>query len=210
MSQKYHYLARRLHSFTGIFPVGIFLCVHLCINSFIFKGPEAYDWAIGLLERSPLTPYIEVGLIGIPILYHALYGAWVTYISKTNTFQYKYYRNWMFYLQRFTAIVTFLFVFWHIYVLRIARIFTGAEMDFATIAGWLSDPTIYVIYIIGYLAAVFHFCNGIWSFLISWGITIGSEAQNFVSCICTLVFIALGAVGIAGLTLLSKAVCVIR
>ena len=204
MSQQYHYLARRLHSFSGIFPVGIFLIVHLVINSFIFKGPEAYNWAIGLLNKSPLTPYIEVCIIGVPIAYHALYGLWVIYVTKTNTLQYQYLRNWMFYLQRFTAVVTLIFVCWHVYVLRILRIFEGTEMSYDIISMWLSNPTYYVIYIIGYLAAIFHFCNGIWSFLISWGITIGAESQRFVTYVCALVFIVMGVAGINGLTILSR------
>jgi succinate dehydrogenase / fumarate reductase cytochrome b subunit len=69
---------------------------------------------------------------------------------------------------------------------------------------WLSNPTYHVIYIIGYLAAIFHFCNGIWSFLISWGITIGAESQRFVTYVCALVFIVMGVAGISGLTILSR------
>lgn len=200
MSQKYHYLARRLHSLSGIFPVGIFLLVHLLINSFVFKGPEAYNEALALLNKSPIIPYLEVFLIGIPIGYHALYGAWVTYVTKTNMFQYRYFRNWMFYLQRVTAVITLVFVGWHVYVLRISRIFTGTEMNFDVISAWLSDPAFFVVYLIGYLAAVLHFSNGLWSFLISWGITIGEESQRFTAYVCALVFVVMGAAGISGLS----------
>jgi succinate dehydrogenase / fumarate reductase cytochrome b subunit len=204
MSQKYHNLARRLHSFTGIFPVGIFLCVHLFINSFIFKGPEAYNEVIALLEKPIITPFLEIFLIGVPLAYHALYGLWVTYVTKTNLFQYKYFRNWMFYLQRVTAVITFFFVVWHVYVLRISRIFTGTEMNYDIISMWLSDPTYFVIYLIGYLAAIFHFSNGLWSFLVSWGITIGEESQRFVTYVCALIFIVIGAAGIGGLAVLGR------
>lgn len=204
MSQKYHYLVRRLHSFTGIFPVGLFLLVHLFINSFVFKGPEAYNEAIELLNKSPIVPYLEVFLIGVPIGYHALYGLWVTYVTKTNMFQYRYFRNWMFYLQRVTAVITLFFVCWHVYVLRISRIFTGTEMNYQVVSGWLSDPTFFVIYLIGYLAAVFHFSNGLWAFLISWGITIGPESRRFTAYVCALIFIVMGVAGVSGLAAFTR------
>jgi succinate dehydrogenase / fumarate reductase cytochrome b subunit len=41
------------------------------------------------------------------------------------------------------------------------------------------------LYTIGLLASVFHFCNGIWSFCISWGIAVGERAQRGVGYAAT-------------------------
>jgi len=194
-----HYLVRRLHSFMGIFPIGIFLTAHLFINHFAFKGPEAYNNIIKLLHEIPFLPYIEILLIGLPILFHAIYGIWIVYVTKSNVLQYKYFRNWMFYLQRVTAVITLIFVGWHVWVLRIARIFDGSEMSFQIVSQWLSDPFVFVIYFIGYIAAIFHFSNGLWSFLVSWGITIGPEAQKISTYVCMLIFAVISVVGINGL-----------
>lgn len=199
MSQKYHYLVRRLHSLSGIIPVGLFLLYHLFINSFVFQGPEAYNTVVGALQKIPFLLYLEILLIGIPIAFHALYGLWVTYVTKTNMFQYVYFRNWMFYLQRVTAIITLLFIGWHVWVLRIARIFTGTEITFNVVHNWLTDPLFFAFYVIGYLAAIYHFSNGIWSFLVTWGITIGPESQRFSLYVCTIIFVIMGVVGINGL-----------
>jgi succinate dehydrogenase / fumarate reductase cytochrome b subunit len=200
LSVQYHYIARRLHSLSGLIPVGVFLLVHLFINSFVFKGPEAYNQAVKLLNSSPITPWLEVFLIGIPIAYHGFYGLWVTYVCKTNIFRYQYFRNWMFYFQRVTAVITLIFVLWHVYVLRIARIFTGTEMTYDIFHQWASNPTYFVIYIICLLAALFHFANGLWTFAFSWGITIGPESRKIWTYICVLIFVVLGITGINILT----------
>ncbi|HZK17906.1 MAG TPA: succinate dehydrogenase cytochrome b558 subunit [Clostridia bacterium] len=204
MSQRYHYIIRRTHSFMGIFPIGIFLMAHLFINSFAFRGPEAYNNVINLLHEIAILPYLELLVIGLPIAYHALYGIWIVYVTKSNMLQYRYYRNWMFYLQRVTAIITLFFVGWHAWVLRISRIFDGSEMSFSVVSGWLSDPVYFALYTVGYLAAIFHFSNGLWSFLVTWGITIGPESQKFSSYVCALVFAVISVIGISGLCVFTQ------
>ncbi len=57
----------------------------------------------------------------------------------------------------------------------------------------------FVLYVIGVLAAVFHFSNGLWAFLISWGITIGPKAQRISSYICMGVFVIVSALFILSL-----------
>jgi succinate dehydrogenase / fumarate reductase cytochrome b subunit len=47
-----------------------------------------------------------------------------------------------------------------------------------------------LFYFVGVSAATFHFANGIWNFLIKWGITVGERAQKYSGYICAL--IALG------------------
>ncbi len=200
MSERYHYLVRRLHSFTGIFPVGLFLLFHMLINSSVFRGPEAYNETITILQKIPLLPYFEIFLIGVPIVFHGVYGLWITYVTKTALLRYPYFRNWAFYLQRVTAVITLAFVTWHVYVLRISRVFTGTEMSYEVVSSWLSEPAFFIAYVIGFLSAVFHFCNGLWSFLVSWGITIGPESQRFSAYVCTLIFIIFALAGITGLT----------
>ena len=44
--------------------------------------------------------------------------------------------------------------------------------------GLMTDPLRFAIFLIGVLACVFHFTNGIWTFCITWGITVGHSAQR--------------------------------
>ena len=43
---------------------------------------------------------------------------------------------------------------------------------------------IFIIYMIGITATVWHFANGIWLFLVDWGITIGERAQRLTGYAC--------------------------
>jgi succinate dehydrogenase / fumarate reductase cytochrome b subunit len=43
---------------------------------------------------------------------------------------------------------------------------------------------IFIVYMIGIVATVWHFANGIWLFLVDWGITIGERAQRLTGYAC--------------------------
>jgi len=43
---------------------------------------------------------------------------------------------------------------------------------------------IFIIYVIGITATVWHLANGIWLFLVDWGITIGERAQRLTGYAC--------------------------
>jgi succinate dehydrogenase / fumarate reductase cytochrome b subunit len=57
----------------------------------------------------------------------------------------------------------------------------------------VTNPVAFTAYVIGVLAATFHFSNGLWAFLVSWGITIGPRAQKVSSRICMVIFVVLSA-----------------
>lgn len=45
------------------------------------------------------------------------------------------------------------------------------------------DPVARVLYSIFVLAAAFHACNGLWTAMISWGITLSSRSQSWAACL---------------------------
>ncbi|MOA42747.1 Succinate dehydrogenase cytochrome b558 subunit [compost metagenome] len=51
------------------------------------------------------------------------------------------------------------------------------------------NPIFFSLYVISVVAASFHFANGLWSFLVSWGITVGPRAQRISSQICMTMFV---------------------
>ncbi len=194
-----HFVIRKLHSLFGIIPIGLFLLEHMFTNSFALKGPEAFNHAVATLQKLPYLYVIELVLILLPILFHALYGLWVTYLCRNNFLKYSYLHNWFFYLQRVTAVITFAFVIWHVWFLRLSSILTGNEVSFATMKSLLSNDLVFALYLVGLLAAVLHFSNGIWTFLISWGLTIGEKAQRASFYFAGLVFIMISLVGVNSL-----------
>src|SRR5271154_5744893 len=72
------FLLRKLHSLTGIVPIGAFLVEHLISNFEALKGPGAYGAQVRFLNSLPLVRVLEWGFIFLPILYHALYGLFIT------------------------------------------------------------------------------------------------------------------------------------
>lgn len=197
--EKHHFFIRKLHSLSGILPIGIFLTGHLTVNSLSNLGPDAYNRAVALLHSIPLLPLIEILFIAVPIAFHALYGLWVVYLAKNNVLTYTYYRNWLFYLQRLTAVFTFIYVLYHTYTLSISRVLFGLEISFQTMTTVLSNPWVLAFYIVGLVSAAFHFANGLATFLITWGITVGPFSQKVATVISGLVFIVLSFMGIQSL-----------
>jgi succinate dehydrogenase / fumarate reductase cytochrome b subunit len=60
----------------------------------------------------------------------------------------------------------------------------------------LSSPFMLWFYIIGVLCTIFHFANGLWSFCVSWGITISPRSQRISTYVTMVIFILLAIIGI--------------
>jgi len=195
MAGNKEFANRRLHSLLGVFPIGIFLIQHLTVNHFATEGPEAFNNAAHFMENLPFRYFLEVFIIFLPLLYHAIYGIYIAFTAKNNVSNYGYFRNWMFLLQRITGIITLIFVAWHVWETRIAAAF-GAEVNYDMMAQILSSPTMLVFYIVGVLSAIFHFANGLWSFAVSWGLTVSPRSQLITTYVTLGIFVALSIVGL--------------
>lgn len=194
--QRNHFWLRRLHSLTGIVPIGGFLLFHFYENGAIFYGAQAYDKVSSEARGLRYLELIEVFVILLPLLYHALYGLLIAGYARNNTMSYNYSRNNLFMWQRATGLIVLLFLLYHIWQFRITQFWfthasTGSVMD------TISYVPVFIFYIIGVVAAAFHLGNGIWSFLITWGITIGKRSQRISQVITTAFSLIVSAVGIA-------------
>lgn len=194
MSSKYHFFIRRFHSLLGLLPIGIFLAFHLTLNILATSSPDRYEKVINTMRETPGIIVAEVVLIFLPILFHAIYGLIVVYGGGINTLRYTYFRNWFYVLQRVTGLFTLIFVVYHVFALRVdgetARATVSALTDF------VKSPFGLVFYVVGVLSAIFHFANGLWAFLITWGITIGPRSQKLSTWACGGVFVILSLVAI--------------
>jgi succinate dehydrogenase / fumarate reductase, cytochrome b subunit len=182
--QRNHFWLRRLHSLSGIIPVGGFLLFHFYENGAIFYGPAAYTAMAEEARQIRYLELIEIALIFIPFLYHALYGLFIASYARNNTMNYNYGRNNLFMWQRFTGVVLFLFILYHIWQFRFVA-FRDEHADPGAVAATLSIFPIFVFYVVGIVSAGFHLGNGLWTFLITWGITVGQRAQRISQVITT-------------------------
>lgn len=195
MAGNREFFYRRLHSLLGVIPVGLFLIQHLVVNHFATKGAGSFNKAAHFMESLPFRYVLEIFVIFLPLLFHAIYGIYIAFTAKNNASRYNFFRNWMFVLQRFTGIVTLIFVVWHVWETRMAAAF-GAEVNFNMMENILSNPFMLWFYIIGVVSTTFHFANGLWSFAVSWGITVTPRSQLISTYVTIGIFIALSIVGI--------------
>ncbi|RBP93934.1 succinate dehydrogenase subunit C [Cytobacillus firmus] len=199
MAGNREFFNRRLHSLLGVIPVGLFLVQHLVVNHFATGGEESFNNAAHFMESLPFRIFLETFVIYLPLLFHAIYGLYIAFTAKNNASRYGYFRNWMFMLQRVSGVITLVFVAWHVWETRVQAAF-GAEVNFQMMENILSNPFMFWFYIIGVISAIFHFANGLWSFLVSWGITVSPRSQVISTYVTIGIFIALSIVGVRALT----------
>ena len=196
------FVLRRLHSLSGIIPVGAFLFEHILIsNAAAIGGPTAYAHQVRFLANLPLVPALELFGIWLPILFHALYGFYIWYRGETNVSDYAWPGNWMYTLQRWTGGIAFVYIVWHTYTMR----FTGIDLhayagaSFGKVQAELYSPLWMGFYVVGLVCAAWHFSYGVWLFAAKWGITSGEEARRRLLVVCLGLFLVMSMVGVASL-----------
>lgn len=200
LSKDREFLWRRLHSLLGVVPVGLFLVFHLSLNFTAVGGEETYNNATGMMELVPhwLLLAMEWIIIYIPLMFHGFYGVFIAFTSTLNTGRFSTFRNWMFALQRFTGIFLVIFIAWHIFQTRIQKAL-GTEVEFNMMVEIVDNPLMLAFYILGIVSAAFHLANGLWSFLVSWGITQSKKSQQITTYVTLLIFVVLSIVGVAAI-----------
>jgi succinate dehydrogenase / fumarate reductase, cytochrome b subunit len=168
---------RRLHSLSGVVPVGVFLVFHLWTNAAALGGRSAYDRAVGPIQDIPLLPLFEIFGVLLPLGFHAAYGLVITARSRPNPAAYPLTKNWLYLLQRVSGVVILVFVLFHLWEFPFQKWWFG--MSAAAFHGkleqhlswtWAGVPWVALGYVIGVAASVFHLANGMVGFSITWGV----------------------------------------
>jgi succinate dehydrogenase / fumarate reductase cytochrome b subunit len=186
------FILRKLHQLSGIMPLGIFLLEHFYTNSKALAGAAEFNTAVKDLQAIPYILFVEIGGIFIPLIYHAVYGLVITMEARPNNLNYPYPRNWFYTIQRITGIILFFFITFHVLNFRFGlipglnNISVAHEPGkaFDIVSGEFRMIPIFLVYMVGITATVWHFANGIWLFLVDWGITIGERAQRLTGYAC--------------------------
>jgi succinate dehydrogenase / fumarate reductase cytochrome b subunit len=186
-------------------PVGYYMVQHLALNTFSIAGAEKFNAVIEFFEGMPkhFLLAMEVGMIWIPLLFHAIYGLFIISRAENNYFttKYKWSENRMFFLQRVSGIAIFAFLLYHVFTTTVAKYVSGnAEtIKYAAMAERFQNPIVLAAYVLGILAASYHLGYGLWNFCIRWGITVTDAAQQRIQKISGVVFIAITLMGWAAL-----------
>jgi succinate dehydrogenase / fumarate reductase cytochrome b subunit len=192
------FLLRKLHSLSGIVPIGAFLVEHIISNWEATKGPAAYAAQVKFLNGLPFVRVLEWGFIFLPILYHALYGLYITFRGRQNVNVYPWAGNWMYLSQRVTGLIAFAYIIQHVWRQRFAGVslpeHPGAA--FHKVQVELSNPWMLAVYAIAMIATCWHFSYGIWLFAAKWGITPGDKARKNFGYVCAGLGVVLTALGL--------------
>ena len=186
------FILRKLHQLSGIVPLGLFILEHFYTNSKALKGAGHFNSAVADLQAIPYILLVETAGIFIPLIYHAVYGMVITIEARPNNLAYPYPRNWFYLVQRITGVILFFFIAFHVLNFRFGMIpglndvsvAHAPDRAFEIVSREFRMVPIFILYVIGITATVWHLANGIWLFLVDWGITIGERAQRFAGYAC--------------------------
>src|SRR5277367_3378150 len=192
------YLWHKLHSLSGIVPIGAFLVEHIISNFETLNGPLAYAQQVKFLNSLPLVRILEWAFIFIPLAFHALYGLFIAFRGRVSVNVSPWASNWMYLSQRITGIIAFFYIVQHVWRQR----FSGISLPenpgaaFHKVQVELSNPWMLAIYVIAMIATTWHFAYGIWLFAAKWGITPGDRARKRFGYVCAVFGTALCLMGL--------------
>jgi succinate dehydrogenase / fumarate reductase, cytochrome b subunit len=202
---KENYVLHRIHSLTGVVPVGYYMVQHLALNTFSIGGAASFNGVIEFFEGIPkhILLAMEIFMIWLPMLFHAVYGVFIAARAENNYFatKYKFAHNRMFWLQRASGLLIFGFLIYHVSTTTIKKYITN-DPEIVKFAAWhekLHNPIVLLVYVLSIAAASYHLGYGIWNFCIRWGITISEKAQNRIMKISGVVAVGLTLMGWAAL-----------
>ncbi|MGC3969493.1 MAG: succinate dehydrogenase cytochrome b558 subunit [Pirellulales bacterium] len=214
------FLIRRLHSLTGLIPVGAYMCIHLLTNASTLGGPAMFQKNVDLIHSlGPALPVVEWTFIFLPLIFHAVVGVVIIRSGNANLSSYYYVGNVRYTLQRVTAWIALFFIAYHVFHMHgwfhnqwwldnVAHELGGHKFDphkaTSTAAAALASPLKKLFYGVGVVSCVFHFANGLWTMGITWGVWTTAAAQKRANWVCGAIGVAVTVIGLSALVGVAK------
>jgi len=211
---RHEFLIRRLHSLSGLVPVGAYMVVHLLTNASVLNSSATFQTAVYQIHSLGYAlPLVEWTFIFLPLLFHAVIGVVIIRGGLPNTGSYAYTSNIRYTLQRATGMIAFVFIMWHVFHmhgwfhfdawLNIAKPLGGAQFSpynaASTLGAAMSGFVVPILYAIGVLSSVFHLANGLWTMGITWGVWVSPAAQKRANLVCVVFGVGLAVVAMSAL-----------
>jgi len=169
---------KRIFSFCGVVPLGVYVVWHLLNNIYALGGAAAFAARLAQATSSPVHRPVIWLFVYLPFAIHAVIGLLITFRSKPNALRQPRFRNWKYVLQRISAIGVLLFVPAHVYKTKIEPWREGFPIDFAHMHAGMVEPLTFAVYFFGMLGVCFHLANGLWLAGITWGLFVGPNGQR--------------------------------
>lgn len=207
------WVAKKIHSFVGVVPLGIYVVLHLSRNVSSLAGPDAFNNAIRESWTHPINYVWTVLLVYLPLIFHAAWGVKLMWESeKTSVFKHFNLENLRYFFQRLSGLGVLGFLFAHIFLTRLhvsmgwlqdPHTNPGGQVTYDYFATHMTDWSkgTAIVYALGILGTVYHLANGLSTFGISWGITIGAKSikrAEILALVFGLLLLTLGYATIVG------------
>lgn len=193
-------LPRRLHSISGVVPVGAFLAFHLYVNASASRGADAYNATARRLQEMPLSMFLEVVLIALPLAFHGVYGLFVGAVEPRGAPDLSRPRRALAVFQRTTGVLLFGFILFHLWTARLVQIHDHESLDlFRLMQALLANPWIRAFYAAGLLSATAHLCAGLYTFADAWGFARSRPARIAAGVAAAVAFAVLTAMGLTSM-----------
>jgi len=101
--------------------------------------------------------------------------------------------NWLYTTQRYTGLIAFAYIGWHLYT---ERWLTHGRSTYADVEDLLQNPFALTFMFVGVFASSFHLGVGIWNFLCKWGLAATAKAQRAAGALGAMVGFAFSLVGV--------------
>ncbi|MFO0914447.1 MAG: succinate dehydrogenase cytochrome b558 subunit [Pirellulales bacterium] len=210
------FLIRRLHSLSGLIPVGAYMVVHLLVNSTVLDSVGAFQRNVDRIHSlGRFLWVVEWGFIFLPLLFHAIVGVLIIRSGSPNVSSYPLAKNYRYTLQRVSGMIALFYIGWHVFHMHgwfhndawlenVAKPLGGHQFrayNAASTAGAAIQHSMLVLllYAVGIIACVFHLANGLWTMGITWGIWLSPAAQRRASVACWIFGLVLGGIGLSAL-----------
>ncbi len=203
---RHQFVIYRLFSLCGIVPIGGYMAIHLLTNATILDNVATFqDKVDGIHSLGVALPAIEWIFIFLPLMFHAAIGWLIISGSVPNTNHYRTISNVRYVLQRATGIIAFFYIVFHIIHLHhLGSSLGGGKFvvdHAASSTGEALQTSVWAppVYVVGVLACVYHFCNGLWTWGITWGLWVTPAAQRRANWISIVAGLFLATVGLSAL-----------
>src|SRR5258707_5968614 len=182
---------RRIHSLTGVLPLGFFLLQHLAVNATALGGPSAYRRAVELLERTPLLAALEVLLIALPLAVHAVIGLLLA--TEVDAASRPDRSDPRVLVQRATGLLLLPYLIYHVWATRLSPEVLKGGADLIAIMGkQVASPGGFAFHAVGVALASWHLGVGLRSFAVRWGLARSATAERAAGRLGLALALALG------------------
>ena len=207
---RHEFAIRRLHSLSGIIPLGVYMVIHLATNASLLDSTQSFQRAVYAIHGlGGMLAVVEWVFILGPLLFHGLLGVWIVTTGRSNLAHYRLPGNRRYSWQRWTGLIALVFLLVHVFHLHgwfhvdpwlellrplglaAFKPYNAASTLAMAMDGWIW-PTFYLV---GVMATVYHLANGLWTAGITWGLWITPTAQQRATKLCAAIGVVLALLG---------------